>query len=101
MKPAYRTNSEEIKELQCQVEDLIEKEYVRDSMSPCVIPVLLVPKKDGIWRMCINCRAINNITIKYRFHIPRLNVILDELHGSCVFSKIYLNNGYHPIRTRE
>ena len=54
---ACRSNPEETKELQRQVEDLMSKRYVRESMSPCVVPVLLVPKKDGTWRICVDCRA--------------------------------------------
>ena len=57
--------------------------------------VLLVPERDGEWRMCWNCRVINNITLKYRHPIPRLDDILDEIHGFIIFSKIDLKCGYH------
>ena len=61
----YRINPEETKEIQRQVQELLDKGYVRESLSPCAIPVILVPKKDETWRMCVDCRAINNITIRY------------------------------------
>jgi len=87
---AYRTNPEETKEIQRQVEDLIKKGYVQETLSPCAIPALLVPKKDGSWRMCADCRAINNIIVRYRHPIPRLNDMLDELSGPINFTKIDL-----------
>ncbi|KAG5233045.1 Integrase [Salix suchowensis] len=86
--PAYRSNPEDTKELQRQVGELLEKGYV-------------LPKKDGTWRMCVDCRAIDNITVKYRHPIPRLDDMLDELHGSCVFTKVDLKSGYHQIRMKE
>ena len=89
-KVVYRMNSFQQAELQKLVDHLIAKGLIRESMNPCTIPTLLVLKKDGSWRMCIDSRAINKITIKYQFPILRLDDLLDQLYSAKVFCKIDL-----------
>ena len=70
---SYRTNPEETKEIERQIQELLNKGHVRESLSPCAVPVILVPKQDDTLRMCMDCRPINNITVRYRHPIPRLD----------------------------
>lgn len=85
---AYRSNHKETKELQRQVKELLEKGHVRESLSLCVVPILLVLKKDAMWHTCVDCRAVNKIMVKYRDSISKLDDMLDELHDARFFTKI-------------
>nr|KYP37999.1 Transposon Ty3-G Gag-Pol polyprotein [Cajanus cajan] len=91
----------ELSELKGQLEDLLEKQLVRPSVSPWGAPVLLVKKKDGGSRLCVDYRQLNKLTIKNKYPLPRIDDLMDQLRGASMFSKIDLRSGYHQIRVKE
>jgi hypothetical protein len=87
----------ELHELKSQLEELLQKHFIRPSVSPWGAPVLLVKKKDGTMRLCIDYRQLNKVTIKNKYPLPRIDDLLDQLRGATIFSKIHLRSGYHQI----
>ncbi|GKD92208.1 putative reverse transcriptase domain-containing protein [Tanacetum coccineum] len=90
-----------MKELSEQLKELSDKGFIRPSSSPWGAPVLFVKKKDGSFRMCIDYRELNKLTVKNRYPLPRIDDLFDQLQGSSVYSKIDLRSGYHQLRVRE
>jgi hypothetical protein len=99
-KRAYRVSGPELVELKKQIDELLQKGYIRPSTSPWAAPVLFVEKKDGTRRMCIDYQALNEVTIKNKYPLPRIEDLFDQLRGASVFSKIDLRSGYHQLRIR-
>jgi hypothetical protein len=97
-KRAYRVSGLELVELKKQIDELSEKGYIRPSTSPWVAPVLFVEKKDGTRRMRIDYQALNDVTIKNKYPLRRIEDLFDQLRGASVFSKIDLRSGYHQLR---
>jgi hypothetical protein len=97
-KRAYRVSGPELVELRKQIDELLEKGYIRPSTSPWAAPVLLVKKKDGTKRMCIDYISLNEVTVKNKYPLPRIEDLFDQLRGAGVFSKIDLRSGYHHLR---
>ncbi|KAK9140371.1 hypothetical protein Scep_010052 [Stephania cephalantha] len=91
----------EHEEVMRQLDDLLEKGFIHPSMSPWGAPVLFVKKKDGSMRMCIDCRKLNQVTVKNRYPLPRIDDLFDRSTGAKFFSKIDLRSGYHQLRIRE
>ncbi|KAH0670766.1 hypothetical protein KY290_026160 [Solanum tuberosum] len=99
--PPYRMAPAELKELKEQLKDLVEKGFIRPSVSPYVPPVLFVRNKDGCLRMCIDYRQLNKVTIKNKYALPRIDDLFDQLQDASCFSKMDLRSGYHQLRVRE
>jgi hypothetical protein len=97
-KRAYRVSGPELDELKKQIDELSEKGYIRPSTSPWAAPILFVEKKDGTRRMCIDYRALNEVTIKNKYPLPRIEYLFNQLRGASMFSKIDLRLGYHQLR---
>ncbi|GJT68297.1 putative reverse transcriptase domain-containing protein [Tanacetum coccineum] len=97
----YRLAPSEMKELSEQLKELSDKGFIRPSSSPWGAPILFVKKKDGSFRMCIDYRELNKLTVKNRYPLPRIDDLFDQLQGSSVYSKIDLRSGYHQLRVRE
>ncbi|TYJ97514.1 ty3-gypsy retrotransposon protein [Cucumis melo var. makuwa] len=98
---SYRMAPAELKELKVQLEKLLDKGFIRPSVSPWGAPVLFVKKKDGSMRLCIDYRELNKVTVKNRYPLPRIDDLFDQLQGATVFSKIDLRSGYHQLRIRD
>jgi len=99
--PTYRMNPVELQELKKQLEELLKKKFIKQSKSPFGAPVLFVKKPNKPLRLCIDYRALNALTIKNSYNLPRIDDLFDQLRGAKYFSKIDLRSGYHQIRIKE
>jgi ribonuclease HI len=99
-KRPYRMAAPELAELKKQLDELLQKGYIRPSSSPWGAPVLFVKKKDGSMRLCVDYRALNEVTIKNKYPLPRIDDLFDQLKGAKFFSKIDLRSGYYQLRIR-
>ncbi|RVW63783.1 Transposon Ty3-G Gag-Pol polyprotein [Vitis vinifera] len=100
-KALYRMAPVELKELKVQLQELLDKGFIRPSVSPWGAPVLFVKKKDGSMRLCIDYRELNKVTVRNKYPLPRIDDLFDQLQGACVFFKIDLRSGYHQLRIRS
>ncbi|KAL0539461.1 hypothetical protein IC582_023673 [Cucumis melo] len=97
----YRMASAELKELKVQLQELLDKGFIRPSVSPWGAPVLFVKKNNGSMRLCIDYRDLNKVTVKNRYPLLRIDDLFDQLQGATVFSKIDLRSGYHQLRIKD
>jgi hypothetical protein len=97
-KRPYRMAATELAELKKQLTELEQKCYIRPSSSPWRAPILFVKKKDGSMRLCVDYRALNEVTMKNKYPLPRINNLFDQLEGPKYFSKIDLRSRYYQLR---
>jgi hypothetical protein len=94
---SYRMPPNELVELKTQLQDLLEKGFIRPSSSPWGCPAIFIKKKDQTLRMCVDYRPLNEVTIKNKYPLPQIDILFDQLTRAWVFSKIDLRSGYHQI----
>ena len=99
-KRPYRMTINELEELKKQLKELLDKKFICPNSSPWGAPVIFVEKKDGTQRMCVDYGSLNEVTIKNKYHLPRIEDLFDQLRGARVFSKIDLRSGYHQLKIR-
>ena len=100
-KNPYQMNMLELNELKSQLKELIDKKYIRPSVSHWGAPIIFVKKKDGTLHLCIDYRQLNKMAIKNRYSFPHIDYLFDQLYGATVFSKIDLRSGYHQVRIKD
>jgi hypothetical protein len=100
-KTPYRMSTPEFKELQMHLDELLKKGYIRPRVSPWGAPILFVKKNDGTLRLCIDFGQLNKITLKNKYHLPRIDDLFDQLKDAKIFSKIDLRSSYHQVRIKE
>jgi hypothetical protein len=97
-KTPFRMTTPKLVELKEHIKELLEKGFIRPSSSPWGAPMIFVPKKDGIQSLCMDYRALNDVTIKNKYLLPRIDDLFDQLRGACVFSKIDLRSECHQLK---
>jgi hypothetical protein len=100
-KTPFRMTTLELAELKEHIRELVKKGFIYPSSSPWGAPVIFVPKKDGTQRLCVDYRALNDVTVKNKYPLPRIDDLFNQLRGACVLSKIDLWSGYHQLKVRE
>jgi hypothetical protein len=97
-KTPYRMATPELAELKEHVKELLENGFIHPNSSPWGAPVIFILKKDGTQRLCVDYHALNEVTIKNKYPLPRIDDLFDQLRGACVLSKIDLRSGYHQLK---